>query len=105
MRLSADEFWKALDRWKLKKLPIVVELVRSASPHRQERFMGTVLGTDGKLVIFLEAKTGKERPIDFADAEIFIGDFEFVEPFGMVRVFRSAKREIHLLFIRYPAAN
>ena len=97
MSLSADEFWKAVDRWKLKQLPIVVELVRAASPHRQERFMGTVLGADRQLVIFHEAKTGKEHPIDFADAEISIGGFELVEPFGMVHVFDVAWESAELL--------
>ena len=90
MSLSADEFWKVVDRWKLKKLPIVVDLVRTASPHAHERFMGTVLGADRQLVIFREAKTGKDHPIDFAGAEILIAGFELVKPFGMVRVFDVA---------------
>jgi hypothetical protein len=87
---SADEFWKAVDHWKLMKLAIVVELVRAAPPHPQERFIGTVLGVARPIVIFYEAKTGKEHPVDFADAEIFIRGFELVEPFGMVRVFEAA---------------
>ena len=94
---SADEFWKAVDRWKLMKLPIVVELVRAVPPHPLERFMGTVLGVARPLVIFHEAKTGKEHPIDFADAEIFIKGFELVEPFGMVRVFEVSWERAELV--------
>jgi hypothetical protein len=59
--------------------------------------MGTVLGADRQSVIFREAKSGEEHPIDFADAEIVIGGFELVEPFGMVRVFDVAWESAELL--------
>lgn len=59
--------------------------------------MGTVLGVAKPLVIFYEAKAGKEHSINFADAEIFIGNFEFVEPFGIVRVFEVAWQNAEFL--------
>ena len=49
------------------------------------------------LVIFRDAKTGNAYPIDFGDADIFIGSFELVEPFGMVRVFDVAWENAELL--------
>ena len=49
------------------------------------------------LVIFRDAKTGNAYPIDFADADIFTGGFELVEPFGMVRVFDVAWENGELL--------
>ena len=97
MSSTSDEFWKAVDRWKLVKLPIVVELVGAAPPHPQERFMGTVLGVARSLVIFYEAKTDTEHRIDFADAEMFIKGFELVEPFGMFRVFEVVWEHAELL--------
>lgn len=90
MSSSAEEFWKAVDRWKSDQVPIVLEFVRAASPHLQERFTGTVVSADRPLVIFRDAKTAKVHPIDFAGAEIFIGGFELVEPLGIVRVFDVA---------------
>ena len=98
--LSADEFWKAVDGWKLNEIPITVELVRVASPQPQDRFTGIVLRVARPLVIFYEAKTNKEHPIDFADAEIFIGGFEIVEPFGMVRVFEVSWKKAELATCR-----
>ena len=87
MSSSAVEFWKAVDRWNTNQVPIVLEFVRAASPQLQERFTGTVIRADKPSVIFRDVKTGKAHPIDFGDADIFIGGFELVEPFGMVRVF------------------
>jgi len=84
---SAVEFWKAVDRWNTNQVSIVLEFVRAASPQLQERFTGTVIRADKPSVLFRDVKTGKAHPIDFGNADIFIGGFELVEPFGMVRVF------------------
>ena len=95
--LSADEFWKAVDRWKSDRVPVVVEFVRAAAPHLHQRFTGMVAGAHKPVVIFRDAKTGNAHPIDFADADIFIGGFELLEPFGMVRVFEVAWENAELL--------
>ena len=84
---SAVEFWKAVDRWNMNQVPIVLEFLWTSSLQLQERFTGTVIRPDKPSVLFRDVKTGKAHPIDFADADIFIGGFELVEPFGMVRVF------------------
>lgn len=59
--------------------------------------MGTVRGVAAPLVIFYEAKTGREHPIEFAGADISLGGFELVEPFGMMRVFEAAWKNAEFL--------
>jgi len=90
VRSADNEFWKAVDRWKLHHLPIVVTFIRTVTPKSQEIFTGRVTGANGRLISFRDETTGKELTIDFAEADIFIGGFEVVEPFGMVRVIEAA---------------
>jgi hypothetical protein len=90
VRSADDEFWKAVDRWKLHQPQIVVTSIRTVAPQLQERFTGRVTGAHGRLVSFRDENTGKELTIDFAEADVFIEGFEVVEPFGMVRVFEVA---------------
>ncbi len=90
MSSFVDEFWKAVDRWKTDHVEIVVEFVRTAPPRLPERFIGTVMGADMPSVIFRDIQSGYEHTFDFADAEIFMGGFDLVEPFGIVRVFNVA---------------
>ena len=83
MRSADNEFWKAVDRWKLHHLQIVATFVRTVTPKLQEIFTSRVTGANGRLISFRDETTGKELTIDFAEAVIFIGGFEVVEPFGM----------------------
>ena len=97
MSLAADEFWKAVDRWKFLRVPIVVEFVRSTVPRLRERFTGVVIGAKEPLVSFRDVKTGEVHPIDFGGADISIGGFELIEPLGMMRVFNVAWEDADLL--------
>ena len=97
MRSADNEFWKAVDRWKLHQLQIVVTFIRAVAPNLQEIFTGGVTGSNGRLVSFRDENTGKELTIDFAEAHIFIGSFEVVEPFGMVRVIEVAWQNAEFL--------
>ena len=59
--------------------------------------MRTVIRADKPSVIFRDVKTGNPHPIDFGDADIFIGGFELVKALGIVRVFDAAWENVELL--------
>jgi hypothetical protein len=97
VRTADNEFWKAVDLWKLHHLQIVVTFTRTETPKLQEIFTGRVIGSNGRLVSFHDETTGKELTLDFAEADVFIGGFEVVEPFGMVRVIEVAWQNAEFL--------
>ena len=76
---------------------IAIEFVAAARPELREKFPATVAGAYKPTVFFQDAYSGKQFRINFANAHIFVGDFEIVEPLGMVRVFEAMWENSELL--------